>query len=170
MLDLCSSTKVRIFEGYISLCCFVLQDGNPVRGIGVANDGDAHHSQNVEKTDAATRLDISTLPVLMTSQTLSTISSVSKISTFQQQSVLSGMLSPKSKHHSSSKWMWSLLPRALMQGAEVVRDSAHPQLPPSRQLSPSHERLRALKCSFSGKKELRACFGPVRSNHSLMSG
>jgi hypothetical protein len=95
----------------------------------------------------------------MTSQTLSTISSLSKISTFQQQAGMPGLLSPKSKRH-SSKWMWSLLPRVLMQGAEVVRDSAHPPLPPSRQLSPSHERLRAFTCSFfSGKKELRACFG-----------
>jgi hypothetical protein len=39
----------------------------------------------------------------------------------------------------------------------VVR-LAHPQLPPSRQLPSSHERLRALKCSFfSGKKEHTAC-------------
>jgi hypothetical protein len=54
-----------------------------------------------------------------------------------------------------------------------VRDNAHPQLPPSRQLLPSHERLRALACSFfSGKKELRACFAsssasePSRSDSS----
>jgi hypothetical protein len=39
-----------------------------------------------------------------------------------------------------------------------VRDRAHLQLHSSRQLSPSHERLRALVGSFfSGKKELRAC-------------
>jgi hypothetical protein len=93
----------------------------------------------------------------MTSQTLSTISSFSTISTFQQQAVLPGLLSPKSKRR-SSKWLWSLLTRALMQGAEVVRDSAHLQLHSSGQLSPSHERLRALAGSFfSGKKELRAC-------------
>jgi hypothetical protein len=72
--------------------------------------------------------------------------------------VLTGLLSPKSKRH-SSKWLWSLLPSTLMQNAEVVRDSAHPQLPPSWQLSSSNERLRALACSFfRGKKELRDCF------------
>jgi hypothetical protein len=71
--------------------------------------------------------------------------------------VLPGLIRPKSKRR-SSKWLWSLLKRALRQGAEVVRDSAHLQLPPSRQLSPPHERLRALACSFfSGKKELRSC-------------
>jgi hypothetical protein len=36
---------------------------------------------------------------------------------------------------------------------------AHPQLPPSRQLVSSHERLRALKSSFfGGKKEHASCF------------
>jgi hypothetical protein len=42
---------------------------------------------------------------------------------------------------------------------EVVVNTVHPQLPPSRQLPSSHERLRALACSFfSGKKEHRTCF------------
>ncbi len=41
---------------------------------------------------------------------------------------------------------------------------AHPQLTLSRQLSQSHERLRALKCSFfTGKKEHRACLASSKA-------
>ena len=55
-----------------------------------------------------------------------------------------------------SKWR-PLLPHVLKRAADMVVRLAHPQLPPSRQLPSSHERLRALKCSFfSGKKEHRA--------------
>jgi hypothetical protein len=58
---------------------------------------------------------------------------------------------PKSRHH--SKWR-PLLPHALKRAAVMVVRLTHPQLPPSRQLPSSHERLRTLKCSFfSGKKE-----------------
>jgi hypothetical protein len=60
-----------------------------------------------------------------------------------------------SRHRSKCR---PLLPRALKRDADMVVRLAHPQLPPSRQLPSSHERLRALKCSFfSGKKEHTAC-------------
>jgi hypothetical protein len=52
-----------------------------------------------------------------------------------------------------SNWR-PLLPLSLKRAADMVVRLAHPQLPPSRQFPSSHERLRALKCSFfSGKKE-----------------
>ena len=64
-------------------------------------------------------------------------------------------VSPKSTCH-KSKWLWPLFPCVpRVQTAEMV-GITHPELFLSRQLSQSHERLRALKGSlFSGKKEHR---------------
>jgi hypothetical protein len=56
-----------------------------------------------------------------------------------------------------SKWQ-SLLLRGPKRVAEMVVVLTHPQLPPSRQLPSSHERLWTLKCSFcSGKRDHPVC-------------